>query len=415
MRLTSILIAASFLCCVLPAHADEPYTYMAPQLLWTGAQQALGCKTCEGDEMQGMDPARLFQTADPLPVPKVQSKPDPKRSAHVTPPSQAKSTAQAKRSLCAQTTAHAQTLMNERRDEEAEQYLKGVLAEHPQDKCIRKIFVQLSMWRAWNFMKCGNIECGARRLREALLVDPANTKARYMLDRCYQASGIDPGDSRALSAYAQKLLKEDRNVAAFVEYEHLLASDPSAGNYAGYARSAQRLGQNDLAVFAYSEALKLDPLNSECWRELGLLCQRTGNDKIAQEALWQSLELKPDDDLTSNALIGLIQKQIQNNPDEPMNHVRLGHVHALAGDIAESADEYSKAELIRNGDEKFKQLIQSDKLAAEQERRRAPEIQQAIETAARQAAVEEFERNGPSPLRRDVRPQDDVAFNHSGR
>jgi Flp pilus assembly protein TadD len=426
------------------AHANEPFTYMMPQILWPKPRGPEGptCPTCSGVEMKGIDPARLFDTGSPAPAakptakvavkphkrhkivhssrpavkvatkPTVPHKPILKATAHKSAP--AVVAGGPPPSPCPKVTADVQKMMDQGRADDAERYLKSVLVEHPDDKCIRKIFVQLSLWRAYNFMKCGNIECAARRIREALFVDPSNTTARYMLDRCYLDSGVDPSDTKALSAFANGLLSQKRYVAAFVDYEHLTAVDPQAINYIGYARAAQQLGQDQLAVASYSEALKMDPLNASAWRELGLLCDKLGDQRLAESALSQSMAINPNDAVTSNALIALTQRQLDQRPDDPAIHLKLAHIHMLEGDYAGADDEYSKAELIRgDGDESIKQLIRADRAAAESEHDRAPQIQQAIAAAAKQAAVNEFETKGPSPMRKDFTPQPDVAYSCS--
>jgi serine/threonine-protein kinase len=59
------------------------------------------------------------------------------------------------------------------------------------------------------------------------------------------------------------------------------------------------IGQLDESVAAVEKALKLDPLNADSWRRLGIQQFYRGDQRAAQEALQRSLEINPEQSITA--------------------------------------------------------------------------------------------------------------------
>jgi tetratricopeptide (TPR) repeat protein len=92
------------------------------------------------------------------------------------------------------------------------------------------------------------------------------------------------------------LLKEDRPQAALVELtaaERENPNDPRIHNFLGIVRA--RLGQDKEAGAEYQEAIRLDPLMEDAYRNLGYLAWTEHNLERAREALVRAVGLSPKD------------------------------------------------------------------------------------------------------------------------
>jgi tetratricopeptide (TPR) repeat protein len=92
------------------------------------------------------------------------------------------------------------------------------------------------------------------------------------------------------------LLKEDRPEAALVELtaaERENPNDPRIHNFRGIVLA--RLGQGTEAAAEYQEAIRLDPLMEDAYRNLGYLAWTEHNLERAREALVRAVGLSPKD------------------------------------------------------------------------------------------------------------------------
>jgi tetratricopeptide (TPR) repeat protein len=387
------------------------------------------CKNCSKVEMSGIDPGRLLSdpaTKKVLPLKAQAAARKPahrpvKRHYHKTVSHQVvKNTTVASQHAAKKKTTVAhhvakppspcdvvfnkfQSLISAHKDEEADRFLKNSLAEDPQNKCIRTKLVKYLLCQGYFHMKSNEVECGARRLREVLFVDPRNPTAICMLDKCYAASGIDPSDTNQMRKMASMLLNQGRDVGAFVEYERLLEAGPDAQTYLGYGRSALKLGQNSIALNAFQQALKLDPYDNNAWRDLGQLQMKMGNLQEAQNSFGNALQIEPADILAGDALVNLAQCQLAKASNDPSLHLALAKAWMLVGKPGAAAGEFQTINNLTGNAPAWQRAIANARSQASQWEQQAASIKQIRLNRKNQMAAENFEKLGPSPVSRHLR------------
>jgi len=105
---------------------------------------------------------------------------------------------------------------------------------------------------------------------------------------------IAPQRSDLRAALGESYLMSDRMDKAVEEFKKVIEAEPSARSYAALGLSYLRLGRFDEAKQSFLEGLKLDPHNTSCLFNLGLIAERQGDSAGAEARFQEVLHLNPD-------------------------------------------------------------------------------------------------------------------------
>ncbi|MCO6436747.1 MAG: tetratricopeptide repeat protein [Phycisphaerae bacterium] len=194
----------------------------------------------------------------------------------------------------------------------------------------------------------GEYEEAYETARKALEILPGNVVAHVAAGRAAGAFG-EKARAKGDRATAERWFRESE-----LHYEEALKRWPDdRGTLAGLVATKMNLGKFDEAAQLCNRLIELDPGNP-IWPDLlGRVRASAGEYGAAEEAFVQSLSLDPDRPETSLALanvylaqgrrdaaIGVLEKGIDQAPNEPRLCARLAWILATLG---ESAREYERA------------------------------------------------------------------------
>jgi tetratricopeptide (TPR) repeat protein len=121
------------------------------------------------------------------------------------------------------------------------------------------------------------------------------------------AVAIAPQRFELHAALGESYLLSGRFQKAIDEFKKVIAIEPSAPSYALLGLSYQRLGRFDEAKQNFQLGLKLDPHNSACLFNLGLIAERQGDSAGAEAKFQEVLRLNPG---SADALLELANLRI---------------------------------------------------------------------------------------------------------
>lgn len=245
---------------------------------------------------------------------------------------------------CEEAIAAARRAVTEENGDKAASILRKALAANPQCSSVKDELVRVSILRARQFMCCGYFECGARRAREALYLDPANPVAASILKDAYSKSGVEPSNPDNRISIAECLANHRRYIGALVEYQQAAQLVPSALALAGEGNMYTALNRLPEAERAYAHSLTLDPNNGDTWRRRGLLNLRSNKITQAAQYLAQASILNSEDWLASSSLIDLANTQVGKIPSA-QNVLTLAKAYLLHGDEKSALSLYNQKQL----------------------------------------------------------------------
>lgn len=197
-------------------------------------------------------------------------------------------------------------------------------------------FVRKKIDAALAFLHCNQNECAARRLREALYIDPYNKTAHDLLDQAYRQAGADPSDPDEHLHRGVWMLGQGREIGAQVELEKALALKPSAENHLALARLHQQVGNQEDAEKLLAAAGSIEPANIFVQNELGFLHQKKGDITSASKAFAQSIAYNPNSPIAAQALIQMWEQEVNKNPNSPESILGLSRAYILAGNASKA-------------------------------------------------------------------------------
>lgn len=161
----------------------------------------------------------------------------------------------------------AQALTKESRPRDALELLVRAHKSAPQNTDIIYLMAQISMSQNY-------YEDAIPLLESGLQIAPQRADLAAALGESYFMSG-----------------KVDQ---AIDEFKKLIAAQPSARSYAFLGISYRQLGRFDEAKQSLQSGLKLDPHDSSCLYNLGLIAEQQGDSAAADSMLQQVLHMNPD-------------------------------------------------------------------------------------------------------------------------
>ena len=204
----------------------------------------------------------------------------------------------------------------------------------------------------------------ARELYELVLKDfPKNKRARLGL-----ASIVADSNTIMGSYIPQSILNElvnlysDREFRKVTEKIENLLSLYSSGAipWEIFGAAAAQIGNLDQAIFAFKNAISIDPKNPEMHYNLGTAYQQAGKLDSAEDAFSAAINLKPDHVLALNNIgtvfkekamfdqaVEVYQKAIKINPNYALAYNNLGVALAEKEKFSEAIIAYKKAITIR--------------------------------------------------------------------
>ncbi|MFN8659719.1 MAG: hypothetical protein U0105_25510 [Candidatus Obscuribacterales bacterium] len=245
---------------------------------------------------------------------------------------------------CEEALAAARQAVNEENGDKAASILRKALSANPECSSVKNELVQVSIMRARQFMCCGYFECGARRAREALYLDPTNPAAASILKEAYSKSGVEPSNPDNRMNIAECLANHGRYIGALVEYQQAAQLVPSALALAGEGNMYTALNRLPEAESAYQHSLWLDPHNGDTWRRRGLLNLKSNKITQAAQYLAQASILNGEDQLASSSLLDLANKQVAKVPSA-QNVLTLAKAYLLHGDEKSALSLYNQPRL----------------------------------------------------------------------
>ena len=118
---------------------------------------------------------------------------------------------------------------------------------------------------------------------------------------------IAPQRADLLASLGESYFMSGKVDKAIEVFQKLVAMEPSARSYSFLGVSYRQLGRFDEAKRYFQQGLKLDPHNTACLFNLGLIAERQGDAAAAEAMLQQTLRLNPD---YSDALLELANVRI---------------------------------------------------------------------------------------------------------
>lgn len=245
---------------------------------------------------------------------------------------------------CEEAITAARQAVTEENGNKAASILRKALSANPQCLSVKDELVRVSILRARQFMCCGYFECGARRAREALYLDPANPVAASILKDAYSKSGVEPSNPDNRMNIAECLANHGRYIGALVEYQQAAQLVPSALALAGEGNMYTALNRLPEAERSYARSLTLDPNNGDTWRRRGLLNLKSNQITQAAQYLAQASILNSEDWLASSSLLDLANKQVGKIPSA-QNVLTLAKAYLLHGDEKSALSLYNQKRL----------------------------------------------------------------------
>lgn len=208
-------------------------------------------------------------------------------------------------------------------------------------------FVRKKIDAALAFLHCNQNECAARRLREALYIDPYNKTAHDLLDQAYRQAGADPSDPEEHLHRGVWMLGQGREIGAQVELEKALALKPSAENHLALARLHQQQGNQLEAEKLLAAAGSINPANIFVQNELGFLHQKKGDITAASKAFAQSIAHNPNSPIAAQALIQMWEQEVNKNPNNVESILGLSRAYVLAGNASKAQSILQNASFLK--------------------------------------------------------------------
>lgn len=179
-------------------------------------------------------------------------------------------------------------------------------------------------------------------LESGLKTAPQRTDLRAALGECYFRSG--------------------RMNQAIDEFKQVLAADASARSYAFLGMSYQHLGQFDDAKREYLKGLSLDPHNSLCLFNLGVIAERQQDDAAAEARFQEVLRTDPNsaDALMELATLRIAEKKyaeaanllhrfVQVSPDPAAGYYKLAALERSLHQTAAADRDLSEFQKLSQG------------------------------------------------------------------
>ena len=228
----------------------------------------------------------------------------------------------------------------------------------------------------------GNWEQAVEQLELAVVEDPQDDEAHFLLGEAYARTGeyekMNGAFDRALelsAGWQEKVEYERRRVwvehynrgitalqeedfaAAAIEYERATVIDPEEPDaFNNLAFAYYKLDRLDDCIAAYLKALALTPENAELLTNVGIFYSNKGEYGEAIQYLERGMKLGSENanllttlgDAYANmgnndAALGVYTKGIEQNPDDPELLARVGRAHWLANDYDQAEDYYKRA------------------------------------------------------------------------
>ncbi len=240
--------------------------------------------------------------------------------------------------LAAKMESTARQLIKSGRLDEAQRLLEK-LSQSPEDQALLKEVSGLSVDRARELLKQGNLHEALLSTRQTLRADPSNSAAQGLLNQIHKQNGLDPTNLQDRIQAANKLYSLGHYQEAEVEYRATLAIKPTAEAQIGLSKVAARLRGYLAAKQELEKALELDSNSSAVRRELGLLHLNQGDVVGANSELSRALILDPKDNVSGTALISLWQGQVSKLPNAN-SHLGLARAYQLNGDLPSAQAAY---------------------------------------------------------------------------
>ncbi len=290
----------------------------------------------------------------------------------------------------------ARSLMAASQMEQADQLLERALRKYPKNRELQKDFVDSSIFQARQHLACCQNECAARRLRDALYVDPDNTTANTLLDQAFTKAGLDPGNAATHSSMAGCMLSHGRDLGAIVEYRKALALRPDAANYLKLSKLYTKYRQYNEAYPALQAAAALAPYDFDVQSELGFVSQAVNDQSGAAEAFTRALEIKPEHPVMAEALIQLRQGQLGKTKS-------LSDTMSLARAYVLSGEDDRAAKMLKTESGRFPGLEEKipEIMSTEVERKKlsADLTSSKAASAASKSTMQDFLLYGPTPVK----------------
>lgn len=295
--------------------------------------------------------------------------------------------------------ARARQLTSEGQFEQAYQVLQQALRRHPNDSGLKKDFVELSLYQAQQHLACCQNECAARRIRDALYIDPDNIAANTLLDEAFTKAGLDATNPVTHSAMAGCMRSQGRDLGAIVEYRKALSLKPDAANYVQLAKLLTKYRQYNEAYPMLKAAAALSPYDFDVQSDLGFVSQAVNDTPGAAEAFSRALQVRPENPVIAEALIQLQEGRFAKEKSAG-NALALARAYVLSGEEERATSFLNKqASYFPGLTGKASEIINS-----ELERKKITEGLTATKVAstAQKSSFDDFMLYGPTPVKQSA-------------
>ncbi len=223
---------------------------------------------------------------------------------------------------------------------DAENIARAGLKYFPTSGILKTQFASATAAEAQAYLLTKNYDSAGKKARETLVADPNNKKAKVVIGKVLQAQGLDPNSAATHVSVADGLAADGRLLEASVEYKTALNIKPSAPAHVGLGNLAIGKGQITEAHRHFEQALNIDPNSALAYRQRGALRYVMRDTVGANSDFSKAVSLAPDDQLASNALVGLWKQEVANDPNAVNGHLGLARAYMQTNNLEAARAEY---------------------------------------------------------------------------
>ena len=209
----------------------------------------------------------------------------------------------------------------------------------PASSTLKNKFTSITATEAQTFCTGGNYDLAGKKAREALACNPNSKTAKTVEGKVLQSQGLNPSTAEGHVQSGDGLASDGRLLEAGVEYKLALNIKPTAGAHVGLGNLAMGKGSLAEADRHYEQALALDPQSAIAYRQRGALRYIMKDTVGAHSDFSKAVALAPNDQLSSDALVGLWKQQVSVNPGVN-SHLGLARAYMQTNNLDAAKSEY---------------------------------------------------------------------------